>query len=278
MDYLDYREKLGIGFSDKEKQRQFVNRIKVFLYSNGSIPFEREQENAFAYSIGETSKIEEELISSFNMDFDSPTGLQRVWSYLECKKENFIDFLAALMTFANNYTGTKKNKSTIIMAITNALSYSRIPYELIQDNSDVFVFPKGAHELDKAIVSEPLEWLSQYPKTRSTFCRALNQYSNGEYVRDVADNFRKALEVFFQEKLENSRNLDNNITDICRYLSSHNAEPEIASMMQALLNSYNKLNNSAAKHNDKLDPKYLEFLMYQTGLIIRMIIIVGKDD
>ncbi len=278
MDYYDYRTKLGIGFSDEEKQKQFINRIKTFLYANKSIPFERDQENAFAYSIGEASIIEEEQISVTILRLDSLSGIQRVWLYLQKKQKLFPDFLATLVTMVNNYPGKKVHKETILNAIKRALDDSRIPYELFHDDDGVFYFPNGAKELDGALVSEPLEWLSDYPKARVTFARALKQYSDGAYVRDVADNFRKSLEEFFQEFLGNKKNLDNNKAEIYRYLSSHNAEPEIASMMQALMNSYDKLNNSAAKHNDKLDPKYLEFLMYQTGLFIRMIITVGAKE
>lgn len=275
MDYFDYRTKLGLSFSDEEKQKQFVNRIKSFLYSNADIPFNREQENDFAYRIGESSIIEEDKLSELALAFDSPRGLQRVWLYLQEKQKQFPDFLAMLITMANSYSGGMSYKKTILNTIIKALDVSRIPYELFSDSDGVFVFPNGAKELDDALVSEPLEWLSDYPKSRTTFSRALKQYSDGVYARDVADNFRKALEEFFQEVLGNTKNLVNNKADICRYLNSHNAEPEIASMMQALLNSYDKLNNSAAKHNDKLDPRYLEFLMYQTGLIIRMIISAG---
>lgn len=241
------------------------------------IPFNRNQENAFAYCIGEQSCIENEQ-DYFAHLLDPDGSFQRIWLYLEKWEDCFDAFLAALVLFVNTYNGTKKAKDLVYNAIISALRDSHIEYELIFDADGTFVFPKGAPELDKALVSEPLGWLTDYPKANATFSRALRQYANGEYARDIADNFRKALEEFFQEVLGNTKNLDNNKADICRYLSSHNAEPEIASMMQALLNSYDKLNNSAAKHNDKIDPKYLEFLMYQTGLFIRMIITAGEKS
>ena len=36
--------------------------------------------------------------------------------------------------------------------------------------------------------------------------------------------------------------------------------------------------NTEIKHNDKIDEKYLEFLMYQTGVFIRMLVVVKKDS
>ena len=149
---------------------------------------------------------------------DSLSGIQRVWLYLQKKQKLFPDFLATLVTMVNNYPGKKVHKETILNAIKRALDDSRIPYELFHDDDEVFYFPNGAKELDGALVSEPLEWLSDYPKARVTFARALKQYSDGAYVRDVADNFRKSLEEFFQEFLGNKKNLDNNKAEIYRYV------------------------------------------------------------
>lgn len=74
------------------------------------------------------------------------------------------------------------------------LDESHIPYEVLKDQDEYFIFPKGAKELDAALVSQPLEWLSKYPNAHKTFCIALKQYSEGIYIRDVADNLRKTLQ------------------------------------------------------------------------------------
>lgn len=83
---------------------------------------------------------------------------------------------------------------------------------------------------------------------------------------------RKALEEFFQEFLNNEKNLNNNIPEVAKYLTKNNVEPEFAGMIKKLVNSYYNINNKIAKHNDKVDERYLEFLMYQTGVFIRMLI------
>ena len=83
--------------------------------------------------------------------------------------------------------------------ILRSLEDLNIAFEVIKDDNGIFVFPKGAKELDDALVSEPLEWLKDYPKAHKTYVNALKQYSEGIYIRDVADNLRKALEEFLQE-------------------------------------------------------------------------------
>lgn len=43
-----------------------------------------------------------------------------------------------------------------------------IPFEVLNDEEGYFIFPKGAKELDNALVSQPLEWLKEYPKAHKT--------------------------------------------------------------------------------------------------------------
>ena len=42
------------------------------------------------------------------------------------------------------------------------LKDSHIAVDLVVKNGEYFVFPKGAVELDSALVSQPLTWLNQY--------------------------------------------------------------------------------------------------------------------
>lgn len=151
-------------------------------------------------------------------------------------------------------------------------------YEVIEDQDGTFIFPLGAEELDDALVSEPLEWLNDYPNARKTYIIALEQYSKGLYIRDVADNFRKAFEEFLKEFLNNNNDLSKNKKEVEAYLKSQDAAPQLIAMLVSLISHYYLFNNEAAKHNDKIDEKYLEFLMYQTGVFIRMLVVVKKDS
>lgn len=274
MDLLDYREQLGIGFNDSEKQELFMTKKQVFLQAHNDYPFSRKQEIAFCYIIGEECYSDNETVLNINWKKSDPEGLQKAWTYFESKKGDFNNFLVTIVAFANAYNEDIDVKDDIYSAIKQALTESHIPYDIVTDNDGLFFFPKGAAELDKSLVSEPLQWLSDYPKARSTYCRALKQYANGEHTRDVADNFRKALEEFLQEYLGNPKNLESNKNEICRNLGSKGVDAEFIGMMQPLLNTYKNINDKYAKHNDALDERLLEFIMYQTGVFIRMLISV----
>lgn len=147
-----------------------------------------------------------------------------------------------------------------------------------EDQDGTFIFPLEAKELDDALVSEPLEWLNDYPNARKTYIIALQQYSKGLYIRDVADNLRKAFEEFLKEFLNNNNDLNKNKKEVESYLKAQSAAPQLVTMLVSLISHYYLLNNEVAKHNDKIDEKYLEFLMYQTGVFIRMLVVVKKDS
>lgn len=201
-----------------------------------------------------------------------------------CLCETIEEFLAMYIGFVNTYEETEnidcRTRKYFVDMLLSMMHESKIGYEIIRDKekNEYFVFPKGAPELDDALVSATLDWLSDYPVSRKTFINALRQYADGEYIRDVADNFRKSLEEFLKEFFKNTKNLANNIKEVGTYLKSQGGDNEITKVLVNLISCYDKLNNKIAKHNDKVDDKFLEFLMYQTGLFMRMLIVVKRAE
>ena len=277
MDWLDYREKLGIGFSDEEKGKLFIGKVQNFIYSASRCPFEEQDEMNFCNEIGCASLCNSDSV--FNMlDLDTPVGLKRSWLYLEKHTDDALDFLAHMIALINTYGGKKGDRDIILNTVKRALDESHISYDIFQEGKKYFIFPKGAKELDDALVSEPLEWLKDYPNAQKTYIIALKQYSEGIYIRDVADNLRKALEAFLQEFLGNSKNLETNKNEICKYLGEQGVDAGVSGLFQPLINVYKNINDRIAKHNDAVDKKLLEFVLYQTGVLIRMVLSVKQEE
>lgn len=277
MDWLDYREKLGIGFSDEEKGKLFIGKVQNFIYSASRCPFEEQDEMNFCNEIGCASLCNSDSV--FNMlDLDTPVGLKRSWLYLEKHTDDALDFLAHMIALINTYGGKKSDRDIILNTVKRALDESHISYDIFQEGKKYFIFPKGAKELDDALVSEPLEWLKDYPNAQKTYIIALKQYLEGIYIRDVADNLRKALEAFLQEFLGNSKNLETNKNEICKYLGEQGVDAGVSGLFQPLINAYKNINDRIAKHNDAVDKKLLEFVLYQTGVLIRMVLSVKQEE
>lgn len=278
MDFIDYREKLGIGLCDVEKTRKFY--IKLFnvldgLDDGGTIPVSFKDYYDFCNDTG----IEMNLnIIDENGEFARFTHCV---SILASHKQDIKEFLSYYVWFANSLKDIEHNDwngKSFINLLTRTLEECHLSYSLIEIDGKQLVFPKGAKELDTALVSEPLLWLKDYPKAHKTYCIALKQYSDGIYIRDVADNLRKALEEFLQEFLVNNKNLETNKSEICKYLGEQGVDAGISGLFQPLINSYKNINDRIAKHNDAVDEKLLEFLLYQTGVLIRMVISIRNAE
>lgn len=124
------------------------------------------------------------------------------------------------------------------------------------------------------MVSKNLIWLKDYPQSLKKFSESLRRYSNktNDNPSVIADDFRKALEIFFQEFFGKSKSLENMKKDYGDYLKIKGMPTELANDFVLLLNCYTTYNNNYAKHHDRTSEKALEYIMYQTGNIIRLII------
>ncbi len=191
--------------------------------------------------------------------------------------ERFIAYYVVFVNCLDENSEADYDRNFFKDVICQQLEEAHIPFDLLKDDDGYFIFPKGAKELDDALVSEPLVWLKKYPGARKTYITALKQYSDGIYIRDVADNLRKALETFLQEFLGNIKNLETNKNDICKYLGEQGVDAGVGGLFQPLINSYKNINDRIAKHNDAVDARLLEFLLYQTGVLIRMVIKTRGD-
>lgn len=274
MKNVDYRKKLGLGFNDESKIKMLKTRIFNLLTE-----FDETKED-WELEI-DIKKITRNFSDEIGILIPSEYKNLQIIYYIICSQKDisscvyfFVTFLNTLKHEYNDYVIIETLETRFLSALDNM----KISYDKSVDSDGIFIFPKGAEELDSALVSEPLEWLKDYPQTKKTYVIALKQYSDGIYIRDVADNLRKTLEAFFQEFLGNKKNLANNINEVFKFLGTHNAEPELAGSIKDLLSKYDSLNNKIAKHNDKVDARYLEFLLYQTGIFIRMLITVKNTD
>ena len=276
MDWIDYREKLGIGFDDKEKSRLFYSRMSNIL---------DELENDYDICVTTPEYRNFCMDTRTRLDLSLLGGFQDRARFIDCVRiirdhETILTaYLAYFVWLINSLSDDKErtwNRQAFKKMLLNHLKEAHIQFELLEDDNKVFVFPKGAAEFDDALVSEPLEWLRDYPLAHKTFVIALKQYSDGIYIRDVADNLRKALEAFLQEFLNNTKNLETNKNEICRYLGEQEVDAGISGLFQPLINAYKNINDKIAKHNDAVDAKLLEFLLYQTGVLIRMVLSVKQ--
>ena len=275
MKWVDYREKLGIGFNNEQKFEKLKNILMIWidtleknkLYCEISL-------RRYMLMVGE----------HINYSYDIYNGLRLSFGYTI----NIHELISKYIAFCNTYNAMRdpQNYSKIYegkdMAqfITNQLTQLNIPFEVIKDNDGYFIFPKGAKEFDEALVSQPLEWLKGYPLAYKAFVKALKDYSSAieDNASEVADSLRKALETFFQGFFKGTKSLENYKSEYGDYLKSHGVPTELANDFTKLLGAFTDYNNNYAKHHDKASLNVLEYLLYQTGNIIRLLITLKNGE
>lgn len=278
MHWMDYQKKLGLNFDDNKKMLRFIAQIHNFCDNSTGIEFDRNVEIAFCNMIGVPTKPKEDPFQLFG---DAPCGLQRAWLYLNERQTYFSEFLSCCVALVNAYPQKEKaTKRVLKNELFNALNNCQMSYEVLNDNDGVFVFPKGAKELDKALVSQPLEWLKDYPSARTAWIKVLKDYVDAteNTASEVADKFRKALETFFQEFFGGKKSLENYESDYGKYLKEQGVPKELSGNFETLLQSYTQFINNYAKHRNATSDKTLEYIMYQTGNIIRLLITLRQEE
>lgn len=276
VDWLDYREKLGIGFCDEEKFKYFKRKIFNVLNYIADSTYSGFMECDEYYKFCNTTGIPLNL--SYCSDYCGKERLNHCFSVIE-RTSSLTDFLAYYVAFVNS-TEVKKssenrwNRADFSDLACRMLREAHIPFDFIENDEEYFVFPKGAEELDDALVSEPLKWLEDYPDAHKAFIKALKAYSEAteDNASDVADLFRKALETFFQEFFGGNKSLENYKGDYGAHLKTVGIPKEVSGNFETLLQAYTNYMNNYAKHRDATSDTLLEYLMYQTGNIIRLLI------
>lgn len=259
MKWLDYREKLGIGFNDEQKFKMLKNKIKNYIFEIDDMQNYMYDYMPYFMMVGE------EYDFAYGVPYSARESMDLC--------ENMNDLIAKCIAFYNSLTDKlKKVKLEFLKFFKESLADLRIDYDIIKDEDGLFIFPKGAKELDDALVSEPLEWLNEYPLTKLAWISALNEYSNMKNANDVADKFRKALERFFQEFFGSDKSIENLVSTYGNFMKDKNVPAELSNNLIKVLELYNSFMNSYAKHHDKTSKDVLEYIMYQTGSLIRFMI------
>lgn len=276
MDWLDYREALGIGFSDHEKSKYFLNKIFIALYLSPTAPvIQITDVEYFEFANMTGTPLTEFLGIGW--------GYQSIFKILEKNTDSLNHFLPYYIAFINcqkDYPIKKYTREYYAKLLCQMLDESHISYDLKIIEDKYFLFPKGAKELDDALVSQPLEWLKDYPNSKTAFIKALKLYSDADEhnASEIADSFRKALERFFQEFFKSAKTLENLKSEYGAYLKGKGVPVEISNNLETLQIAYTNFINNYAKHHDKTSKNVLEYILYQTGNIIRLLITLQNEE
>lgn len=284
MEWIDYREKLGVGFWDEKKAKYFIaqllNSLDDFLRSR--------TEGKDLYEIFDFDAVSEAEYHSFCKMTGTrrgsilDTGKKKILEALEEHAAVLSDFLSYYMAFVNCLTNRSNGiqQAELLNLLDSAFADSRLQYAILRDSGMYFVFPKGAAELDTALVSQPLEWISAYPKAHKAYSTALMKYAEATpaTASEAADSLRKALELFLREFFGVDKSLENLRPIYGGYLKARGVPSSISNNFETLLQAYANYMNDNAKHDDRVKLNVLEYILYQTGNVMRLLLTLRCDE
>ncbi|MBR5114477.1 MAG: hypothetical protein IK101_04185 [Oscillospiraceae bacterium] len=270
MKWIDYRNKLGIGFSDNRKAKLLRNKI-ANLIENDTINEYYTTNDYYQFCLMVGIRYKEPFLDSTKM-------LAELFHNNEMSIPVAVSYYIAFVN--TKVSAEKENRKELIDTLEDFLEDLDIAYELLEDKDGWFVFPKGVKEFDDSLVSQPLEWLRDYPNAEKLWTKALRNYAevNEQNASDVADGFRKAIEAFFQDFFGGTKSLENYKSDYGTYLKNMSVPSEISGNFETLLQAYTNYINNYAKHRDATSDKVVEYLMYQTGNIMRLLITLKQKQ
>lgn len=130
-------------------------------------------------------------------------------------------------------------------------------------------------EINNELIIETRTWLSKYPDVLKVFESGLQKYQIGQFERNTLDDMRLSMELLVKAILGNQRSLENNIGDLGTYLKDKGVSTELRNLFSQIINVYTKYQNEYVKHDDKINETEIEFIIEQTGILMKLMMKVS---
>lgn len=129
-------------------------------------------------------------------------------------------------------------------------------------------------------IEETQHYLDPYPKVLKVYNEALRKFRNKDkqLFRNVLDDARLALELMLKSILSNNKSLDNQLSDLGKWVKERGGTPEFRNMFQKILDCYSKYQNEHIKHNDDVVEKEVSYIFEQTTLFLRQLARLAKEE
>jgi hypothetical protein len=162
------------------------------------------------------------------------------------------------------------SKDILYYKLQQSLEFSNVNLAVAKlKGGEIIFYPKGEEILDDQLVNKVLDFLDE--ASNSHFIEALSFYQSKKYVKS-AESLRRTLEEYLRLKLANKKGLAENKNELSKKLKTDSVDSQIRNTIVSILGYLDQYFNENSKHNDgDLNGIENEFLIYQTGLLLRYI-------
>lgn len=110
-------------------------------------------------------------------------------------------------------------------------------------------------------VESDKHFLAKFPKAKKQYIDGITKYSQNIYERNALDDLRLSLELFLQQLLNNTKSLENQLSEVDTFAKSKGISVEAVNMLNKLLNYYANYQNTYVKHDDNVTIGEMEFII-----------------
>ncbi|MBP7846019.1 MAG: hypothetical protein KA007_01130 [Candidatus Pacebacteria bacterium] len=161
------------------------------------------------------------------------------------------------------------SKNILYKKVVEAVELSDVNLSIIATDGEVLLYPKGEDILDEELVNSPLSFFNK--ESAGHFIQALQFYQSKKHIKS-AESLRRTLEEFLRYKLKNTKGLNANITELQTKLKLNGRNSQVRNILGSTFSYLDQYFNENSKHNDgDIDDLENEFLIYQTGLLLRCV-------
>ncbi|UMQ40602.1 hypothetical protein MKS83_14485 [Chryseobacterium sp. Y16C] len=267
----DFYKRWNIELDEKEIwinfKKRFLNTFTKHL--EFKVLHNEEIEREFLEFVGEHHKKESSLIDP--VGFDKKLSENHVYLYFYLQTDFKMFFLGVQALFSIDTIG-QGIKDVLYKDLLDIISLTGVQIAIKKAKKDIIVYPKGAKILDEKLVNDALDWLVQYPKIYEKYKLALSYVDVQGKERIVLDNLRFAFELLLKEKLGNRKSLENQKEELGKFLKFQIQSTEISNLFWKVYDFYLKYQNENVKHSENINKNEVEFMLYQTGILLRFIL------
>lgn len=278
----DFRKRMGLEQVDAaEARKRFLNRIGVSV-----LRWLQDNKGRTFYDENFIWWISEELGESWGDRVKAREYDSGYWSDVTMETMTKGDFYQTLAVVEKAYQYLAEGRPGQIYSrygfnkpedLINIRNFNeRMNRIMLLSETDLGVFWKdgrfylsGARELDEALISDTLEWLSSYPAAQKQFAVALDHYKKSTQTpsagKDTITNSYTSVEALAKEILKNNRSFDKNSDGLVEKLGLPNEYKNIVHYYKQLAHEY------GSRHAGS-DPTHreVEAFVYLTGLLLRL--------
>lgn len=161
------------------------------------------------------------------------------------------------------------SKEMLVEYVTQAIDFSSVNVAIAFRNDEVMLFRKGEEMLDEQLVNQVISFLNT--ESNEHFESALKFYQAKNPIKS-AESLRRSLEEFLRYKLNNTLGLNVSITEMQKRLKVDGRDAQIRNIIFSTFSYLDTYFNENSKHHDgDIDDVENEFLIYETGTLLRYI-------